>query len=96
VVAPFTRDCERPVGRASDDRNGRRAGAQVEAAASRRMEQSAGALADGRLAAGLDETEQPPTRDAGRDARCSFDKRASSPAGSSRPPRTITGGLCQS
>jgi hypothetical protein len=34
---------------------GRRAGPQVETAASRRMEQSAGTLADGRLAAGLDD-----------------------------------------
>jgi hypothetical protein len=32
----------------------------------------------------LDEYEQRPARDPGRDARCSFDKRASSPAGSSR------------
>jgi hypothetical protein len=38
----------------------------------------------GPLAAELDEYEQRPARDAGRDARCSFDKRASSPAGSSR------------
>jgi hypothetical protein len=37
------------------------------------MEQSAGALADGRLAAGLDEYEQRPARDAGRDACCCFD-----------------------
>jgi hypothetical protein len=36
------------------------------------------------LAAESDEYEQQPARDAGRDARCSFDKRASSPAGSSR------------
>jgi hypothetical protein len=36
------------------------------------------------LAAELDEYEQQPTRDAERDARCSFDKPASSPAGSSR------------
>jgi hypothetical protein len=31
------------------------------------------------LAAGMDEYEQRPARDTGRDARCSFDKRVSSP-----------------
>ena len=36
-----------------------------------------------RLAAELDEYEQQPARDAERDARCSFDERAFSPAGSS-------------
>jgi hypothetical protein len=48
------------------DRCGRRAGAQVETSAPRRMEQSAGTLADGHLAAGMDESEQ---RRAGRAAR---------------------------
>jgi hypothetical protein len=38
--------------------------------------------------AASDEYEQRPVRDAGRDARCSFDNRASSPAGSSRRLRT--------
>jgi hypothetical protein len=42
------------------DRCGRRAGAQVETSAPRRMEQSAGTLADGHLAAGMDESEQRP------------------------------------
>jgi hypothetical protein len=44
-----------------------------------------------RLAAPLDEYEQRPPRDVGRDARCSFDRRASSPAGSFRTLRTNSG-----
>jgi hypothetical protein len=42
-------------------------------------------LKDTAWANASDDYEQRPARDAGRDARCSFDKRASSPAGSSRP-----------
>jgi hypothetical protein len=60
----------RPVGTPDDDavRSGPRGWRSRAAAAFPQMEQSAGALADGRLAAGLDETEQRPTRDAGRGA----------------------------
>jgi hypothetical protein len=42
------------------------------------------------LTARLDEYEQRPARDAGRDARCSFHKHASSSAGSSPPLRTTS------
>ena len=40
----------------------------MQTAASRRMEQSASTFADGHFAAGMDETEQQPTSDAGRSA----------------------------
>jgi hypothetical protein len=65
VAYPTPRDSARltatPVseraidGSAAHARQGRGARAQVEPAASRRMEQSAGTLADGHLAAGMDE-----------------------------------------
>jgi hypothetical protein len=81
--------------RSSGARSGRRASSAGEVPASQ-PRSCLGALVrpsarcwDGRIRAAAD------TR-RGRDVRCSFDKRASSPAGSSRPPRTITRGLCQS
>jgi hypothetical protein len=50
----FLPGCERLASQASDDRYGRRGRAQVETAASRRMEHSVGTLAGGRLRARLD------------------------------------------
>jgi hypothetical protein len=54
LASPAKRALRHP---STDARSGRRAGAQVQTAASRRMEQSASTLADGHFAAGMDDKE---------------------------------------